>query len=50
MQGAEREERLSTHNGERTWEEKVGRAQWVHRAGRGQPHLHVGGAGEAHPR
>lgn len=35
MQGAEREERLSTHNGERTWEEKVGRAQWVHRAGRG---------------
>lgn len=49
MQGAEREERLSTHNGERTWEKKVGRAQWVHRVGRGPAQPARGGGGWGTP-
>lgn len=45
VQGAEKEEQLSTHNGDLTWEEEGGRAQWVHRGERGpaQPAHGAGG-------
>lgn len=45
VQGAEKEEQLSTHNGDLTWEEEGGRAQWVHGGERGptQPAHGAGG-------